>query len=501
MDTSIIDRLDKIAALLPDKLIFKDSFGSLTFGRFNYTTKVIGTYLCRLTPPKKPIAIMSGRHCLTPACFLGVARAGCFYAPMDGDMPKARLEQMLSVIKTDILIVDRTHLEKACSLDYSGKIIVLEDILNTTFDNSVLRKRASVFKNTDPLYVIFTSGSSGKPKGVVTSHLALMTYIDAVAKVLQITDCDVLGCQSPLDYIAAVRDIYIPICFGAQTYIIPKREFAIPSALTETLSREQITVLCWSAAGVELFSKLNGFETVNTLNIRAVCFSGSVISGKHLKAWQDAFPDVVFINQYGPTEATASCTYHIVRGKAYDDTQVPIGKPYENYSIRLLNNDGTPTEQGEIGQICIGGPALALGYYGDRKATEKAFIQNPLNTLYREIIYKTGDLGSIDSEGILHFHGRMDRQIKHMGHRIELNEIESSAVRVNGVESVCALYYKEREHLWLFYTGTAEPKDIVLWFRANMPSFMTPRKLIRLEQLPLLPNGKTDVQTLKQYII
>lgn len=326
-----------------------------------------------------------------------------------------------------------------------------------------------------------------------------MTYIDSVGKVLSIDDTDVLGNQSPLDYIAAIRDIYLPITFGAQTFIIPKNEFAVPTQLFDTLNNEKITALCWSVAGVELPAKLGAFDVSKPEYLKKLCFSGSVMPCKYLKIWQENLPDVLYVNQYGPTEATASCTYYVVNEKVDDDTVLPIGKPYDNYRVFLLNEDNTPTEQGKTGEICVTGPILALGYYGNAEYTEKSFIQNPLNNNYRELIYKTGDLGSFDSDGLLQFHGRKDRQIKHLGHRIELGEIEETAKKIDGVTDCCSLYNKPKEHLYLFYTGEATSKDIVLYFRKNMPAFMVPRKLVNLDKLPTLPNGKLDMQTLKTY--
>ncbi len=485
MQTSVLERLDHVAAVYTDKVMFKDPEHSLTFGQFDKLTKSIGTYLAGVTAPGDPVAVMSGRHVYTPSCFLGAVRAGCFYAPMDGDMPKARLNQILSVIKAPYMLVDQAHLEQAQSLDFDGKIIVMEEIMDTPADEALLAQRAATLVCTSPLYVIFTSGSTGKPKGVITSHLSLMTYTD------------IMGNQSPLDYIAAVRDIYFPISKGASTFIIPKNEFAVPTELFGTLNREKITALCWSVAGVEIPAKLGAFDESKPEYLKKLCFSGSVMPCKYLKIWQENLPDVLYVNQYGPTEATASCTYYVVKDKVDDDTVLPIGKPYDNYKITLLNEDNTLTPDGEIGQICVSGPVLALGYYGNKEVTDASFIQNPLNDNYRELIYKTGDLGRWGEDGNLMFHGRMDRQIKHLGHRIELGEIEETAKLVEGVKDCCSLYNKPKATLYLFYTGEASSRDIVLYFRANMPSFMVPRKLINLEEMPTLPNGKLDMQALK----
>lgn len=262
MQTSVLDWLEKTSEKYSAKTIFSDENGNITFSQFNDYTKSIGTYLAGIVPGNVPIVVMSGRHKLTPACFLGVVRAGCFYAPMDAAMPVSRLNSILGVIKSDFMLVDKEHLETAKKLDFCGKIIIIEDILSTPIDEKLLNKASSVLTEISPLYVIFTSGSTGIPKGVITSHHSLMCYIDSVCKVLDINESDVLGNQSPLDYIAAIRDIYLPIKTGASTVIIPKNEFSMPTELFETLNKYRVTTLCWSVAGVELPAKLGAFECI-----------------------------------------------------------------------------------------------------------------------------------------------------------------------------------------------------------------------------------------------
>ena len=499
MNQTVLNWLDHTAALCPDKVAFTDSDRTLTFGEFDRISKSIGTYLAQKISPNMPVVVMSGRRVLTPAVFLGVVRAGCFYAPMDATMPAARLNQILGVIRAELMLVDKEFLEIAQKLDFSGRIVVTDDILDTPIEENLLNQAVAGLIPTSPLYVIFTSGSTGVPKGVITSHESLMHYINAVCKVLDMGEADILGNQSPFDYIAAVRYIYIPLKTGASTVVIPKNEFSMPTKLFETLNTHRVTTLCWSVAGIELPAKLGGFSESKPEYLKKVCFSGSVMPCKYLKIWQENLPDVLYVNQYGPTEATASCTYYVVKEKVEDSTVLPIGKPYENYGILLLDEDGKEAAPGQMGEICVKGPILALGYYGDAVRTAESFIQNPLNPNYRELIYKTGDLGCFRADGNLEFHGRKDRQIKHMGHRIELGEIEGTACEIPGVSECCALYHKEKELLYLFYTGDAQSKEIVLHFRSVLPAFMVPRKLIKLEELPRLPNGKLDMQTMKSY--
>lgn len=499
METSILSWLDRASAKYKEKTVYTDASGSVSFQDLDAMTRSIGTGIARRLSPGNPVAVMTGRHLYTPACYLGAARAGCFYAPMDASMPERRLNQILQVINVKFLLVDREHLEKASTLAFPGEILIMEDLLETPADDALLSAAQKTLTGFSPLYVIFTSGSTGVPKGVLTSHYSLMCYLDGLNEILHLNEEDVLGNQSPLDYIAAIRDMYLPLITGAATVIIPKNEFAMVNQLFDTLNKYKVTTLCWSAAGLETPAKLGAFDNASVpRHLKHIVFSGSVIAGKYLKLWQQHLPGVQLINQYGPTEATASCTWYEVREEVNDDTILPIGVPYKHYQVFLLNEDHTQTPQGETGEICIKGPALALGYYGAVELTQKSFIQNPLNPNYRELIYLTGDLGRMRKDGILEFCGRKDRQIKHMGHRIELDEIEIAAMQVEGVTECCALYDKEKSLLYLFYTGTAKSKEIVLYFRANMPAFMVPRKLISLEAMPLLPNGKRNLQELKK---
>ena len=498
MFTSPLDYLRQTLAAHRDKIVYSDGERSLTFAQVADLALAAASFLVGHTKPRTGVVVMSGRHVLTPVAFLGTAMAGCFYIPMDASLPVSRLNSILSVARPEHMIADRANLEAARALDFHGQIYVLEELLETPRRPDAVRRATEHLNEDIPLYTIFTSGSSGTPKGVVTSHRALMNYIDAVAKVLRLTEEDVLGNQSPLDYIAAVRDIYLPLKTGASTVILPKNQFAMPVDLFRTLNEEKVTVLCWSVSGLELPARLRAFDYARPEHLKTVLFSGSVMPCKYLRVWQDALPGVRFINQYGPTETTASCTYYEVEGPVEETDVLPIGVPYDNYSVFLLSPEGKAVPDGELGEICVSGPGLALGYYGDPERTALSFMQNPLNDRYLERIYRTGDIGRVREDGLLEFHGRNDRQIKHQGHRVELGEIEVTAMSLPGVAECCAIYKNEK--ISLVYAGEAKEKEIQLAFRERLPLFMMPRKVVRVDALPRLPNGKTDMQTINSLL-
>lgn len=448
MKLSVLERLEKTAAQFRDKTAYSDAVASITFGEIEEKAKRLGSALAERVRPGSPVAVMGKRGVLTPVMFLGAVYAGCYYIPLDASQPESRLRDILSVLKPAILISDADTISAAGKLGFEGGIVPADELFAHEISQERLDEISGAACLDDPLYVIFTSGSTGRPKGVITSMLSLMNYIDAYIEVMGITEADVLGNQSPLDYIAAIRDIYIPLFTGASMFIIPKECFVMPCSI--------------------------------------------------LRIWQENLPDAKFVNQYGPTECTASCTYYEVKGIVEDGDVLPIGVPYRNYRVFLLKEDNTPAKAGEMGEICVAGQSLALGYYNDPELTAKSFIQNPLNSSYRELIYKTGDYGVLLPDGNLGYKGRKDRQIKHLGHRVELSEIEAAALRLENVSEACSMYLKEKELIYLFYTGAATVKEAAVHLRGLLPGFMVPRKLIKLDDMPKLANGKINMQALKE---
>ena len=556
---NVLEWLEATVEKYPDKTAFSDTESSITFAQVYDIARNTGAYLIeKLGVDRTPVAVFAGRKMVTPAYFMGVVYAGRPYAPIDASLPDKRIEKILENLCPRAIVADRESLEHVESIvDELAKsegfeqpqIFVAEDISRFEWivgadgnckisestgdavtvceeetdgnaaenekdtdggvvavrveetDDKSPEKLAAVRRQmsmTDPLYIIYTSGSTGNPKGVMTSHLSLMTYINAYCDVMHIEESDVLGNQSPLDYIAAIRDIYLPLKTGCSTAIIPKEYFMEPNALFDYMNEKKVSSVGWSVSAFTILTSLGAFEEVGLKSLRKICFSGSVMPCRVLRKWQENLPKAHFVNQYGPTEATASCTYYSVDHTVEEDEVLPIGQAYENYRVFLIDEHGNEPAVGEQGEICVCGPILALGYYNDWKRTEAAFTLNPINKAYPERMYRTGDYGRLDEEGILHFCGRMDRQIKHMGHRVELDEVEHAANVVEGVAESCVIYNKAKEVLILFYTGDCDRRSLALALRDELPGFMVPRKIKKLEQLPKLPNGKYDMKKLEE---
>jgi acyl-coenzyme A synthetase/AMP-(fatty) acid ligase len=215
---------------------------------------------------------------------------------------------------------------------------------------------------------------------------------------------------------------------------------------------------------------------------------------KQLNYWRTYYPQALFVNLYGPTEITVDCTYYIVDRSFQDHEPLPIGVPCRNTDVLVLNDEDRPVVSGETGELCVRGSSLALGYWNDPEKTGKVFVQNPLQNNYPERIYRTGDLVYYNGQGEIMFLGRKDNQIKHMGHRIELGDIETAAQSLAQVDYACVVYDRSREEIVLFYQANhfLEPAELRRQLAQLLPRYMIPAKVKIMPELPFNANGKVD---------
>lgn len=497
MIQNVLDYLEESATDCPRKAAYEDAESSYTYAQVTENARRIGSALAAVLPQNSPMPILMDKQACTLNFFMGAVYAGCFYTLVEPDQPAERIKTILQTLNAQAVVADAKYAAKLSEAGYSGKIWFAEELLTAAVDGELLADRRKKACDIDPLYAIFTSGSTGVPKGVVVSHRSVIDFTEHFTRIFDFRREDVLGNQAPFDFDVSVKDIYPAMKVGATVEVIPKKYFSIPKKLIDFLDEREVTSLTWAASALCVIPMLKGFKYKVPRSIRRVMFSGEVMPVKHLNYWRKYLPKALYVNLYGPTEITCNCTYYIVDREFSEDETLPIGDAFPNERVFLLDEeDKLVTEAGVLGEICVSGTALALGYYRNWEKTEEVFVQNPLNDRYLEPIYRTGDLGRYDGQGNLYYVTRKDFQIKHMGHRIELGEIETAFQALDGISRVCCVYDEPNGKIVGFYVGALSPKEIISRLSEKLPKFMIPNVFRQVEAMPLTKNGKIDRRAL-----
>ena len=500
MMKSVTEYLNNTVKLYPEKVAFEDDNRKLTFKELQTEAKAIATVIAKKNIFKKPITIFMDKCVECIAAFMGVAYSGNFYSPIDSKMPVARIEKILETLDPVILITDKNHFETAKTFFKTSNILIYEEIRNNEINEDLLKSIDDKIIDTDILYVLFTSGSTGIPKGVTISHKSLIAYIEWGSKEFEISSREIIGNQTPFYFSMSVFDIYQTIKNGSTMIIIPKLLFSYPIKLLEFIGIKNINLIYWVPTALCLVANLKALGKRNITCLKKVLFAGESMHTKQLNMWIDVLPDAMFANLYGPTEATDICCFYRIDRKIDNKEIIPIGEACDNCRVLILNDFNQEIKDYEQGELCVAGTILALGYYNNLQKTEDVFVQNPLNTAYPEKIYRTGDLVKYNEHGELIYISRKDFQIKHMGHRIELGEIEAAVSSLQGIDLNCCLYDDKRNKIVLFYVGSLQENDVNDLLKAYLPDYMLPNKEIKLQEMPINLNGKIDRVKLKELL-
>ena len=498
MQNNVLEYLEHTVTRVPDKVAFANEEMGLTFRQVYDQARAVGSFLHSEGFYKKPIVVFMRKHPTTLVSFFGTIYAGCYYVPLDNEMPRHRIELILKTLNPAAMICDEETEALVQEFDYHGKTYVYSRICETAVDEAALASIRDRQIDTDPIYIVFTSGSTGVPKGVTACHRSVLDYVENLCDVLKFNENSIFGNQTPLYFDAYLKEVMPTLKYGATTILIPKQLFMFPIKLVEFLNEKKINTVCWVVSALTMISAFKTFDKVIPEHLHTVAFASEVFPIKQFNLWRAALPKARFINLYGPTETTGICCYYEVDREFGLDEVLPVGRPFRNTEIILLDENDKLAGPSEQGEICVRGTRLTLGYYRNPEVTAKAFVQNPLNDLYPELIYRTGDIGKYNERGELVFLSRKDFQIKHMGHRIELGEIEVIANMHDEVKTACCIFDTEKKKIVLYYVGDLETVAMTGYIKEKLPRYMVPHVIRKLDTMPLTPNGKIDRNLLKR---
>ena len=424
---------------------------------------------------------------------LSILKADCAYVPLDFGSPRERLQSILENTGASLVIVNDES-----EAVFEGLGINIPTMNISAFEPRDTGPCDSQNIDVDVAYVLFTSGSTGTPKGVMIPHRAIIDYIDWCVQTYSITDQDNVSNHAPLYFDNSTFDIYTAFASGATLHLVPEIMNQGVPRLVKWLREHEISVFFCVPSVLTLLAMSRRLKADSFPDLREVIFAGEVVQVDALAAWMELFPDKRFTNMYGPTEITVDCSFQ--RVLSVPDSPVPIGVARRNMELFVRTGDGTLSQEpGAEGELLVRGTSVAYGYLGDKDKTAAAFIQNPLHDDYPDRLYCTGDLVRINKQGELMFTGRADSQIKFLGHRIELGEIQARLVSMEGVSEGVVVFNQgdsiadQAIGALVSVSNGLTGEDVRGWLVENLPAYMVPARLMLWdEDFPRTPNGKYD---------
>lgn len=477
----------------------------ITYANLDQLANRVARLLLERGAKKSDVVCISGEKSLgTFAAMLACLKVGCTYAILDPDSPVERLRKILSTCRPKLLIAETEFSNRLAEVTVELDIGVINDLAVESYDGSNLSETRDV-TGSDAAYIMFTSGSTGFPKAAVMTHANVLNLIEWAQETFSITPGDILTNVNPLYFDNSVFDFYSSLFNGARLAPFTKAEVSDPGALVEKIDAAQCT-LWFSVPSLLMFLQtMKAADGKHLSSIRRFIFGGEGYPKTKLKALYDAYSArSELFNVYGPTECTCICSSYKISAADFTDLQglPPLGHIAKNFSYLIVDDDGAETPDGEIGELCLLGPNVGKGYYNDPARTAAAFVQNPRNEKFVEIMYKTGDLVRLDrTDGKLYIYGRKDNQIKHMGYRIELEEIESALHCLDDVSEAVVLHTNAsgRSKLIAIVAGKEFDSNLMRSrLKQIIPAYMIPSVFHREEMLPKSANGKVDRRYLAQ---
>lgn len=470
----------------------------------------------RLRAIDGPVCATLGERSLTAYCApLACMLAGRIHVPLGASLPEARMADILQRTRPAALICDETGRPRLPGLldrlDFPLRVLSpapdqaveagepIDPVPRPEHGDGDDASGLGV-PDRDIAYVLFTSGSTGRPKGVAVGHDALDAYVDAMLARYPGLD-ERQRCTQFFEptFDLSMHDMFVTWAAGACLYCIPREALLMP---TEFVRAHRLTVW-FSVPSLAATLQRYGLLTAGALpDLALALFCGEALPGPLARAWAAAAPNARCENLYGPTEATIACTAHRFRADGTGRAVVPIGAPLPGMELAVVRDDGTRCAPGEVGELWLGGGQLAYGYWRDPAQTAERFVDARFEGLDASRWYRTGDLAEIDGEGIAHFRGRADRQVKLRGYRVELQDVEAhlrdACSDAEGpadvaVIAIAAAGGDAPVGLAAFVVHARfDARRALAAAKSRLPPYMVPAEFHRLDALPLNANGKVD---------
>lgn len=476
----------------------------ITFNQLFKRICALGNYITEKSDViNKPVAVYLPKsiHCVVAD--LGIMISGNAYLNLDIKSPSQRISNILDLVQPEFVITTKNLLKGLEGIYDPNKIIFIDEIdFEVESDDSVLLERLILKSiDTDMSCIINTSGSTGTPKSVALNHRSFVDFIEVSDEIFQFSENEIIGSLSPVIFDIFSYELCMLISKGSCIVVLPENMAAFPVKILEEMQRTKVSFIFWVPTIMVNIANMDLLTKVKLETLKLVWFAGEVFPTKQFNYWKKTLTHTKFANLYGPIEITLDCTYFIVDRDFEDNEPLPIGIPYRNTDVLIITDEDKLAAKGEEGELCVRGSSLALGYYNNPEKTAAAFVQNPLNTHYPEIIYRTGDVVALNERNEIVFKGRKDTLIKHQGYRIEMGEIEHVVVNTLKIaKNACCVYNRENKEIVLYYESNEDisPATFRKELLASLPKYMIPTVYIRYDEMPRNPNGKIDRAYLNQ---
>lgn len=505
MNIHLLDTFEKTVSKRASKIAVVHNTQSITFDELQKKSVCLGSHIVELTKGcvNTPVAVFLPKEIQTVVADIGIMYSSNPFMNLDVKTPKERIVNILNLIRPAAIITSSKFDKFFDGIELPKILIDQLDFNSLPISVSELNQRKSQLIDTDPFCLINTSGSTGTPKGVVLNHRSFFDFMTVSREKFGFVGSEILGSLSPVVFDIFDFELCMLMIFGSQIVLLDAMLAAFPARLLESLAANHVSFIFWVPSIMVNIANMQLLDKIALPDLKLVWFAGEVFPTKQFLVWYDKLPQTKFANLYGPIEITLDCTYYEVKERPVGSEALPIGIPYRNTDVMILNDNDEKCGVDEEGELCVRGTSLAMGYYNNPEKTAAAFVQNPLNKSYPELIYRTGDMAYVRKDGNIIFKGRKDSLIKHMGYRIELGEIEHVVENdLKLVKYCCAVYHYEKKEIVLFYENDAEiaDKDFRKEISKVFPSYMIPSVYIKMDELPRNTNGKIDRLLLKNKV-